>query len=692
MANSDGAKNRLAQETSPYLQQHATNPVDWYAWGPEAFETARATGKPVLLSVGYSACHWCHVMAHESFEDPATAQVMNELFVNIKVDREERPDIDKIYQFAHQVLTQRGGGWPLTMFLTHDDQKPFFGGTYFPDKARYGMPAFTDLLKRVAEYYREQKEELRAQNATLMDVFGDLTPAPAETDTALTPAPLEGARAQLNETFDKRYGGFGGAPKFPHPGSIDRLLHHWHDTSISQTPDLHALYMATLTLTRMAEGGLYDQLGGGFARYSVDQFWMIPHFEKMLYDNGALLATYSEAALATGEPLFQRIAKETGEWLLREMQDEAGGFYSAYDADSEGHEGKFYVWTREEVESTLAPLEWAVFSRRFGFDEVANFEGAWHCHVFVSVEQIAKEQQLDPALVEKELDSARSKLLALRSQRIWPGLDDKILTSWNALAIRGLALAARHLEEPRFAEAAEHALGFIRENLWKEGRLLATSKDGVSHLNAYLDDYAYLAQALLEMLQLRWRNEDVAWLREILDFMLDRFEDKQLGGFFFTSDDHEQLIHRSKSFSDDAIPAGNGIGARALIRAGYLLGETRWLEAGERTLRAAWLALNRFPHGHLSLLEALDEYLAPPEIVIIRGDAAEALRWSVELGKLYAPHRLIFAIPGEVSGLDASVADKKAGDGTRAYVCRGSHCSAPVESLSDLIRTAQARV
>jgi uncharacterized protein YyaL (SSP411 family) len=697
MAHSDGTKNRLAKETSPYLQQHATNPVDWYAWGPEAFEKARATGKPVLLSVGYSACHWCHVMAHESFEDPATAEVMNELFVNIKVDREERPDIDKIYQFAHQVLTQRGGGWPLTMFLTHDDQKPFFGGTYFPDTARYGMPAFTQLLKRVSKYYTEQKEELRAQNATLMDVFGDLTPAPAESGMTLTRAPLEGARAQLNDTFDKRYGGFGGAPKFPHPGSLDRLLHHWHDTAVSQTPDLHALFMSTLTLTRMAEGGLYDQLGGGFARYSVDQFWMIPHFEKMLYDNGALLASYAEAALATGEPLFKRIATETGEWLLREMQDhssndQSGGFYSAYDADSEGHEGKFYVWTREEVQSALTPLEWAVFSRRFGFDEAANFEGAWHCHVFVSVEQIAKEQKLEPALVEKELDSARAKLLTLRSKRVWPGLDDKILTSWNALAIRGLALAARNLEEPRFAEAAEHALAFIRENLWRDGRLLATSKDGVSHLNAYLDDYAYLAQALLEMLQLRWRNEDVAWLREIVGVMLDHFEDKQLGGFFFTSDDHEQLIHRSKSFSDDAIPAGNGIGARALIRAGYLLGETRWLEAAERTLRAGWLAINRFPHGHMSLLEALDEYLTPPAIVIIRGEAAEALRWSVELGKLYSPHRLIFAIPAQMDGLDAAVADKKAGDGTRAYLCRGSTCSAPVESLPDLIRTAQARV
>jgi hypothetical protein len=558
------------------------------------------------------------------------------------------------------------------------------------------MPAFSTLLKRVAEYYREQRDELRAQNDTLMDVYADLTPMPIDGSVELTSAPLDGAREQLAATFDKRYGGFGDAPKFPHPGSIDRLMRHWHSTAVMQEPDLHALYMATLTLTRMAEGGLYDQLGGGFSRYSVDQFWMIPHFEKMLYDNGALLATYADAALATGDPLFKRIAAETGAWLLREMQDEGGGFYSAYDADSEGHEGKFYVWTRTEVRAALTPLEWSVFSRRFGLDEGPNFEGAWHAHVFVSIEQIAKELQLDPAEIEKQADSARAKLLAIRNKRVWPGLDDKVLGSWNALAIRGLGVAARILDNPEFAAASEASLEFIRAKLWRPdpdggGRLLATTKDGVAHLNAYLDDYAYLANALLEMLQLRWRNEDAAWLREILDAMLEHFEDTELGGFFFTSDDHETLIHRSKTFSDDAIPAGNGIAARVLIRAGYLLGETSWLKAAERTLRAAWLALNRFPHGHMSLLEALAEYLNPPEIVIIR-ETADAGAWQRELGKLYAPHRLVFSIPAALTELDVAIADKKAGSTSRAYVCRGSTCSPPVESLADLIRTAQARV
>jgi uncharacterized protein len=696
-------QNRLAKETSPYLRQHATNPVDWYPWGPEALELARSTGKPILLSIGYSACHWCHVMAHESFEDEATASLMNELFVNIKVDREERPDLDKIYQFAHQVLTQRGGGWPLTMFLTHDDQKPFFGGTYFPDEARHGMPAFSTLLKRVAEYYREQRDELRAQNTALMEVFGDLTPAPAGAGVELTDAPLAAVRARLEESFDKRHGGFGDAPKFPHPGYGDRLLRHWHASSATASPDLHALYMATLTLMRMAEGGIYDQLGGGFARYSVDRFWMIPHFEKMLYDNGALLASYAEAALATGDPLFARITLETAQWLLREMQDPGasggagGGFYSAYDADSEGHEGKFYVWTRTEVRAALEQVEWNVFSRRFGLDEEPNFEGAWHLHAFVAVEQIAREQQLEPAAVESALNSARAKLLAIRSRRVWPGLDDKILTSWNALAIRGLAIAARALARPELGAAADRALAFLRAHLWRvspegRGRLLATSKDGVSHLNAYLDDYAYLANALLEMLELRWRDDDVAWLRQILDAMLAHFEDRELGGFFFTSDDHETLIHRSKSFGDDAIPAGNGIAARVLLRAGYLLGETRWLAAAERTLRAGWLALERFPHGHVSLLEALAEYRAPPEIVVIRGAADAATAWQRELAKLYAPHRMVFAIPADAAGLDAALADKRAGAATRAYLCRGTTCSAPLDSLADLTRTLRAQL
>jgi hypothetical protein len=360
--------NRLAQETSPYLQQHAHNPVDWYPWGPEALELAKKEGKPILLSVGYSACHWCHVMAHESFEDDTTAGLMNELFVNIKVDREERPDIDRIYQIAQQLITQKNGGWPLTMFLTHEDQRPFFGGTYFPNEARYGMPAFRDLMKRVAEYYRDHQAELREQNHGLMRAFDDLLPPAPPAGLQMSDEPLRTSRQTLSKTFDSNYGGFGGAPKFPHPKMLERLLHDWHATAASEQPDLQALYMATLTLTRMGEGGIYDQLAGGFCRYSVDSHWMIPHFEKMLYDNAGLMSVYAEAAVATGDVYYAQVVAETADWLIRDMQSPEGGFYSSLDADSEGHEGKFYVWDRDEVRQSLSDEEYALFAPRYGLD------------------------------------------------------------------------------------------------------------------------------------------------------------------------------------------------------------------------------------------------------------------------------------------------------------------------------------
>jgi len=361
--NSDGTPkytNRLAAETSPYLKQHAHNPVDWYPWGNEALERARAEKKPVHLSVGYSACRWCHVLERESFEDEETARILNDNFVNIKVDREERPDIDRIYQIAQQMLTQRGGGWPLTMFLTHDDQRPFFGGTYFPKEARYGLPAFKDLLLRVAEFYRQHSAELRRQNEALMAAFADLNPQPAGPDSELTEAPLASLREQLARSFDPRYGGFGGAPKFPHPQTIEWLLRCWHASAGAPEPDLEARHMATLTLRRMAEGGINDQLGGGFCRYSVDEYWTIPHFEKMLYDNGTLLAVYAQAALATGDPSHARVARSIAAWTLREMQSPEGGYYSSLDADSEGHEGKFYAWDRDEVRKALSAEEFAL--------------------------------------------------------------------------------------------------------------------------------------------------------------------------------------------------------------------------------------------------------------------------------------------------------------------------------------------
>ena len=686
-----GATNRLAQETSPYLQQHAHNPVDWYPWGAEALERAKREGKPILLSIGYSACHWCHVMAHESFEDEASARVMNELFVNIKVDREERPDIDRIYQVAQQLLTQRSGGWPLTMFLTHEDQRPFFGGTYFPKEERHGLPAFTDILQRVSEYYREHQADLREQSGALVRALDELTPPAPASSLTLSAEPLKAARALFSQQFDSNYGGFGGAPKFPHPKTIERVLRDWYVTAAQEKPDLQALYMATLTLKRMGEGGIYDQLGGGFSRYSVDGHWMIPHFEKMLYDNGALLAVYAEAAIATGDAFYGEIAAETADWIIRDMQSPEGGYYSSLDADSEGHEGKFYVWTPDEVRAALTPEEFAVFAPRFGLDRKPNFEGkAWHLHVYRMTQQVAAAANVDDVQATERLESGREKLLAIRNARVWPGRDEKVLTSWNALTIRGMAVAARCLGREDFAESATRALEFIRKTLWRDGRLLATYKDGRAHLNAYLDDYVYLVDAILELQQLRYRADELAFARELLEVTLEHFGDRAVGGFFFTADDHEALIHRTKSFGDDAIPAGNGIAALALLRMGHLLGEPRYLEAAERTLRAGWLILEKYPHAHVSLLNALEEVLNPPKVVILRGDPASLETWQRELAKLYDPHRLVLAIPADAKNLPPALVDKIARETTTAYVCKASTCSAPIKSLGTLIQYLRA--
>ncbi len=680
-------RNRLAAETSPYLLQHAANPVDWQPWSAPALDRARREDKPILLSIGYSACHWCHVMAHESFEHEPTAALMNELFVNIKVDREERPDIDRIYQIAQQLLTQRGGGWPLTMFLSPDDQMPFFGGTYFPREARYGMPSFGDLLRRVAGYFRDNRAAIREQNGRLAAVFADLLPAAPAAGTALGPEPLARARAALEGDFDATFGGFSGAPKFPHAGFIERLLRHWAASQREATPDLKALYMASLTLTRMAEGGLYDHVAGGFARYSVDAWWMIPHFEKMLYDNGPLLALYAEAAIATGDPLFRAAADGTANWVLAEMQAPSGGFYSSIDADSEGEEGKFYVWDREAVRALLSTDQYAALARRFGLDREPNFEGRhWHLHVFVPLADVAAAAGSSVELTAAHIGTALARLAAARAARVRPGRDDKILTSWNGLMIRGLAVAARTLGRVELAEAATRAVDFLRRELWHDGRLYATHKDGRSHLAAYLDDYVFLGEALLELLATRWRSADLEFAVELAEAALAHFEDREAGGFWFSADDAEALITRSKSFADEALPSGNGAAARLFTRLGYLLGEPRYLAAAERTLLAAWSAIDRHPPAHGALLDALEERLQPTEIVILRGPAATVDAWHRDLACLYAPRRLLLAVPDSAVALPPALASKAATAAGVAYVCSGSACEAPITELPALVR------
>jgi uncharacterized protein YyaL (SSP411 family) len=682
-------RNHLAEETSPYLLQHADNPVEWYPWGETALQRARQENKPILLSIGYSACHWCHVMAHESFEDAGTAALMNELFVNIKVDREERPDLDKIYQVAQQMLTHGSGGWPLTMFLTPQEQ-PFFGGTYFPKEPRYGMPAFSDLLRRVADYYRRHGAEIAAQSLELQAALAALVPKP-DRGAVLDDSAFAAARAALEKFFDATFGGFSGAPKFPHATSIERCVRQWYATAGGTKPDLKALYMASLTLTRMAEGGLYDQLGGGFARYSVDGAWMIPHFEKMLYDNGQLLSEYARAHLATGEALFAKVAHETADWVLRDMRSAAGSFYSSLDADSEGHEGRFYAWERSEIQSLLTPREYSAFSARFGLDRAANFEGEWHLHTYASLEAIAGALSESAQTAADLIESARSKLLKARNLRVWPARDEKILCSWNALIIKGLAIASRVLKRPDLAEAAGTAVDFVRHHLWRDGRLLATYKDGRAHLPAYLDDYAFLADALMELLQTRWRSSDLEFACRLAEVLLDQFEDKDSGGFFFTAKDHEQLIHRSKTFADESVPSGNGVAASMLCRLGFLLGETRYLDSAQRTLRAAWAGIQGFSQAHMSLVNAVEDFLSSMQILVIRGEASSAAHWAASLSALYAPTRMIFAIPNDAE-LPPALAAKRPGETTVAYLCRGMTCSAPLANLEELARTLELRV
>ncbi len=672
--------NRLARETSPYLQQHAENPVDWHAWGTEALDLAREHDKPILLSVGYSACHWCHVMAHESFEDPEVAALMNQLFVNIKVDREERPDLDQIYQAAHAMLTQRNGGWPLTMFLM-PDQTPFFGGTYFPKTARYNMPGFIDLLPQVASAYRSKRSQIEQQNETLRAALAKTLP-PVTTGAALAAAPLTAALRELKRLFDETDGGIGKAPKFPHPAELEFCLRH-----AAALHDDYALGMVKLTLTKMAEGGIYDQLGGGFCRYSVDQHWTIPHFEKMLYDNGPLLRLYSDSWCVDRQPLYARTVADTAAWVMREMQSpingNEGGYYSSLDADSEHEEGKFYVWTPDAIRAALTAEEYAVVEPHYGLDAAPNFEQHyWHLRVMKPLAFVAKRLGLPLERVQALLDSARAKLLAQRAQRVRPGRDDKILTSWNALMIKGMAHAARVFDEPAWLASARAAAEFLRTTLWKNNRLLATCRDGDAHLNAYLDDYAFLLDALLELMQSDFRVEDLTWARELAEVLLAQFEDHEHGGFFFVSHDHERLIHRTKTAHDNATPAGNGIAVLALTRLGHLLGEARYLDAAERALKAFMPLLERQASAHASLCVALTEQLAPPAIVVLRGPAGILREWQRSLATVYRPDTMVLALP---TGLPATLDKPAANSAVNAWVCRGVTCLPPVTDLQELV-------
>jgi uncharacterized protein len=684
--------NRLINETSPYLLQHAHNPVDWYAWEEGAFERARSEDKPILLSIGYRACHWCHVMEEESFEDEAIAQLMNDNFINIKVDREERPDLDAIYMNAVQMMTG-SGGWPMTVFLTPDG-KPFYGGTYFPPVDRYGMPGFPRVLISVAEAYRARRDEIVNSAEGMLDELRRLDRVVAPKGGAeggLSYEVADHAANHLLRALDPVYGGFGNKPKFPPSMALEFLLRQWR-----RTKDAGALDAVELTLNKMARGGMYDQLGGGFHRYSVDEKWLVPHFEKMLYDNALLSRVYTEAFLATGAEFYKRIAVETLDYVTREMTDKEGGFYSTQDADSEGEEGKFFVWTPEEVTALLGEEDARLFNRYFDVSEMGNFEGHSILRVDEDIDVIARLMRVSRERLAEVIERGRKVLFDAREKRVKPFRDEKMLTAWNGLMMRSFAEASRAFDRKDYLELAVRNADFLLTRLRRDGRLLRTRKDGESKLNGYLEDYAYVIDGLLALYEAsfdpRWFEE----ARALAETMIAQFWDAEAGGFFFTSADHERLITRAKDFYDNAIPSGNSVAASALIRLSLLTGVDRYRGMAETILRLVKPAMMRAPSAFGRMLSALDLFLASPyEIAIIGAPEAPETRAMVDLVfRRYLPNKVVAFAPDADSKASQTVKllegrgriDGKA----TAYVCRNFYCEAPQTSAEGLAEALNA--
>jgi uncharacterized protein YyaL (SSP411 family) len=679
--------NRLIHETSPYLLQHAQNPVDWYPWGEEALETAREQDKPILLSIGYSACHWCHVMAHESFEDEETARLMNALFVNIKVDREERPDLDGIYMQAVQAMTGHGG-WPMTAFLT-PDLIPFYGGTYYPPVPRHGMPAFRQVLTAVATAYRDRRDQIESTAQKLLTQLSQ-TPTAAGHSDDLRSETLEAAHHALAREFDSVYGGFGNKPKFPPAMDLEFLLRMHHRTGWTKTWE-----MVNLTLRKMALGGMYDQLGGGFHRYSVDERWLVPHFEKMLYDNALLSRVYLHAYQASSDPFFRRIVEETLDYVLREMTSPEGGFYSTQDADSEGEEGKFFVWTPDEVDALLGSEDGPLFRAYFDVTDAGNFEHKNILHVDASLEEISARLSVTPERLSEAIERGKRILFDAREKRIKPGRDDKVLTAWNGLMLASIAEAGAVLGRPDYVQAAVEAAEFCLTRLRDEnGRLLRSYKDGQSKFDAYLEDHAYLADGLLALYQATF---DIRWLdeaRRLADAMLARFWDAEGGGFYDTASDHadQSLIIRPKSITDNATPSGNAVAAAVLLDLATLHGPSgkagtrkAYYDRAVETLRLLGGGMARYPRAFGQALTALDTYLASTKEIVIIGDpqegATQALLETVH--KRYLPNKvLVVARPDQVDALSQRIpllAGRIQIDGAAtAYVCENYACQLPV--------------
>ena len=671
--------NRLAGETSPYLLQHAHNPVDWYPWGPEALGRAKAEDRPVLLSIGYAACHWCHVMERESFEDEATAALMNEHFVSIKVDREERPDIDGIYMDAVQAMNGHGG-WPLTAFLTPEG-KPFFVGTYYPPEPRGGLPSFRQVLTGIAEAWRDRRDEIEAQAGKIVEHIAAAGLVPESRDP-LGEDVERAAFASLQRAFDPRWGGFGGAPKFPQPMTLEFVLR----CSLRAWPD--ALEMLTITLDRMAEGGMHDQVGGGFARYATDAVWHVPHFEKMLYDNAQLARLYTHAWQVTRAEPYRVVATRTLDYLVREMQDPQGGFFSSQDADSEGVEGKFFVWSWDELVELVGP----VVATAFGALPEGNWEATNVLWRPVSLAGLAAEEGRTAKELEAEVEDASAVLFAAREKRVRPGTDDKILTAWNAMAVSALAEAGRAFEVPAYIEEAVRCAEFLLTHLRDErGRVLRSWRDGVAGTAGYVDDYALLADACLTLYETTFELQWFTTARELADEMLRLFRDEENGGFFTTGSDAEALVIRPKDLYDNAVPSGNSVAADMLQRLAWLTGESGYEEAATSALKIVRDVLARAPSGFGYALCALDRYVGPGHEVAIVGDPSQtetrALVDEVTVKRFLPNVVLAVAPPQDVAARDAValLQDRPQRDGrATAYVCRRFVCQLPVTDPAEL--------
>ena len=670
-------QNRLAESLSPYLRQHADNPVHWLPWDDAALARAAKEDKPILLSVGYAACHWCHVMAHESFADADTAALMNEHFVNIKVDREERPDLDRIYQAAHYVFARRAGGWPLTMFLTADGT-PFFGGTYFPKIAGRGLPSFDSILQKVAETWRDKRSDIEEQNARVLQILRSLDSHPAAEDM-MTAAPVREAAHLFHGIFCSEHGGFRGAPKFPHPVETAFCM----DFARADNNDELASAVQ-FTLQKIAAGGLADHLGGGFFRYCVDERWAIPHFEKMLYDNGLLLALFADAHDIYRAPEFARAAEGIAQWTINEMRAPGGGFYSSLDADSEGGEGAFYAWDDSQIRALLSAAEYAAAESHFGLAAGANFEGRHHLARRQTIVQTAAALNIPPAECEKTLSAAIHKLKQARDLRPRPATDDKILAAWNGLMIRGLARAGRVLDRPQWIAAAQESLNFIRREMFANGKLYAAWRDNRRGAYGFLDDYAFMLDAALELLRASFCPDTLNFARELAERLCADFNDESRGGFFFIAADGEKLIRRPKPAEDEAIPAGNGVAARALPLLSQLCGDTRFADSAEKTLSAFYGAMQKRPAGCASLLSALRAYLSPPPIVLLYGDSEICEKWRRELTRDFLQTPVFVLSAADASQLPPSLQKPVPETGACGYVCARFSCMPPADKLEKI--------